>query len=304
MVPLSRTTLSPTDTKPPSEPRLTECVRRVCRRSGPRAGLLVLLVTVCASSSSLAGAQEESPPLVTDRPDQTESTAIVPKGSVQLEMGVKQDADELARAEEVTDTFGSALLRIGLARKVELRLGWNGFGARDQRKGAVSKRRQGIRDANLGAKIHLAPEKGRRPGIAVIPGVSVPVGNEELTSGGVDPGVLVAFNHTISDRVGLGYNGGLVFESNEPTGGDRRTLSTWVYSIASGITLSETLGTFVEVFGSTPASASGSTAVSFDTGLVWLARPNLQFDASAGLGLTDSATDWFVSVGLTVRLPR
>lgn len=266
--------------------------------------LPALLAAVLVPVPGALKAQEEPPPLVTDRPDQTESTAIVPRGSVQIEAGAKRDVDEVDGEKTISDGVGNFLLRIGLSRIAELRLGWNGLTARDQRSGTVSNRISGQTDASLGAKFHLATEKGRRPAMAVIAFVSVPSGRDEFTSDGFDPGALFAFSHTISDRIGLGYNAGLVFESTAPEGEDRQTLSTWTYAIASGFSLSEKVGTFVEVFGSAPASASGSSAHSFDAGLTWLVRPNLQLDTSAGVGLNDGATDWFVSVGFSVRLPR
>jgi hypothetical protein len=57
----------------------------------------------------------ETPELVTDRPDQTESTEIVPKGFVQTELGLG-DADG-------ADATFAGLARIGLSERIELRVG-------------------------------------------------------------------------------------------------------------------------------------------------------------------------------------
>lgn len=263
-----------------------------------------LLLAVLLHVPAALAAQEEPPPLVTDRPDQTESTGIVPKGMVQLETGLKRDVDTQDGEETISDSIGSGLVRIGISRIAELRLGWNGLTSRDQRSGSVEARTSGAADASVGAKFRLATEKGRRPAMAVIAGVSIPAGDDEVTSDGFDPIALFAFSNTISDRIGLGYNAGVVFESTNSENGDRTTLSSLVFSIASGFTLTDKLATFVEVFGSTPASASGSSSMSFSTGLMWLVLPNLQLDMSGGAGLNEGANDWFVGIGLSVRFPR
>ena len=68
--------------------------------------------------------------------------------------------------------------------------------------------------------------------------------------------------------------------------------------------LSERAGLFVEVFGDIPFNATGGPRNSFDGGLTFLIRDNLQIDGAAGVGLSDSADDWSVGLGITVRLPR
>jgi hypothetical protein len=50
-------------------------------------------------------------------------------------------------------------------------------------------------------------------------------------------------------------------------------------------------------------SANGNPAHSFDTGLTYQARNNLQLDASSGVGLSDDADDWFVGAGISFAFP-
>jgi hypothetical protein len=51
--------------------------------------ILIFLVT-----SAYVKAQDKVPELVTDRPDQTESSAVVPPGSLQIETGFIMGKDE------------------------------------------------------------------------------------------------------------------------------------------------------------------------------------------------------------------
>lgn len=47
-----------------------------------------------------------------------------------------------------------------------------------------------------------------------------------------------------------------------------------------------------------------SHRLKIDTGLTFLVIPNLQLDASGGLGVNDATIDNFISFGLTYRLPN
>ncbi|KAA3607636.1 MAG: hypothetical protein D8M57_10360 [Candidatus Scalindua sp. AMX11] len=62
-------------------------------------------------------------------------------------------------------------------------------------------------------------------------------------------------------------------------------------------------GAFLESFGNIPMSTNGNPAYSFDTGLTYQPRNNLQFDTSAGVGFSDNADDWFVGAGINFTFP-
>ncbi|MFN2421130.1 MAG: transporter, partial [Gemmatimonadota bacterium] len=87
-------------------------------------------------------------PLVTDRPDFTESAAVVGTGRVQLEGGATWtdlgDSDELA--------LGEILVRIGLHDRLEFRVAPNSYTRVDGPDSDV----EGLEDPSLGAKWLLA----------------------------------------------------------------------------------------------------------------------------------------------------
>lgn len=247
---------------------------------------------------------EAVPELVTDRPDQTESATVVPPGLVQLETGALWTRDDQGRLSVDTTEAPGTLLRIGLVPKVELRLGWAGdveeeaeISGRDI--GEVS----GLGDAEVGAKVHLARERGRRPRTALLVGVSVPVGDDEVSSERFDPSFRFAFAHTLTERISLGYNVGMAWSSELTAPEERETFSFGQYTAALGFGLSERWGAFVEVFGDVPVDAPGGTESSVDGGFTFLVREHLQLDVSAGVGLSESAPDEFLGLGLSVRLP-
>ncbi len=84
---------------------------------------LILLVGFCLFLYNSTWSQEE-PPLVTDRPDQTESSSVVPQWRLQIETGAAREWVETGSNEYENNTsYGSTLLRFGVLKFLELRLG-------------------------------------------------------------------------------------------------------------------------------------------------------------------------------------
>lgn len=281
----------------------------------PRIYAVAILLSLLPFTPLPAAAQEEAdrpppPELVTDRPDATESAATVPRGLWQLETGALFSTESAGRVEvEVIEAPGT-LLRIGLTRSLELRLGWAGWVETEldpapRRFGGDGV--DGAGDAEVGAKLSLWDEAGRRPQAALLASVSVPVGDEGISSERYDPSLLGAFSWTLTDRLSLGTNFGVRWETEPSPTGDE-TFANLAASAALGIGLTPRLGAFVELFGSEPLESApgvpGGAAVSADGGFTWLVRPNLQLDLFAGAGITDEADDSFVGAGLSVRWPR
>lgn len=239
-------------------------------------------------------AQARDPgPLVTDRPDQTESTVIVPPGFVQVEAGWSLDHDRDGLVRLRTHTVPGLLLRVGLTSRLEARLGFAGWHATDTSGLAGTERGHG--DTDLGVKYRLRDAPSGGPTVSVIASVSFPTGSATATSGEVDPSALLTVAHELSERLSLGYNLGPSLTN--------RQLSM-VGTLSLGAALAERLGAFVETFGSYTASSGGGQTLALDGGVTVLLGANLQLDASAGTWVLGKAGDWFVASGLSVRLPR
>lgn len=255
---------------------------------------LAILAGALALGTVASG--QEPPELVTDRPDQTESAVVVPYGSWQIELGaLRVDDGDL----EVTEAPGT-LVRYGLHPRFELRFAWPGWIEAEAR----SARLDGAADPEIGAKLALAPERGARPELALLAHLTLPAGDDELGSPRADPSVRLNGAHTLSERLGLGWNVGYEAASFEDAAGRSHTLGRWIYTAALGVGLTERWGAFVELFGDLPASDPAPAAHAIDGGVTFLVRPNVQLDLAAGFGLDDDAFDRFVGVGLSFRLPR
>ena len=76
----------------------------------------------------------------------------------------------------------------------------------------------------------------------------------------------------------------------------------FVYSIVLGMSISDRFGAFAELYGTSNNGDIPHTRA--DAGLTYLIRHNLQLDVSGGTGLDSGIKMYFVSFGLTWRIPR
>ena len=250
-----------------------------------RALLLLLIAPV-----GTGVARGQSPDLVTDRPDQTESATVVPWGLLQVETGYLFARDGDVDGYAVPGT----LFRLGLGGRLELRIGHVGL--------VGGAGRHGAGDSELGAKINLiARADGWRPELALLSGLSLPTGDHGFSSNGVDPSFRVAFAHELLPRLSLGYNVGAAWKSSA----DRPNRDAFlVYSVVLGVRLTDHLSTFIELFGDRQTTGTIATSASVDGGLTWLVTDIVQVDVSVGRGLWGPTDDVFVGTGLSFRLPR
>jgi len=247
------------------------------------------------------GAQE-APPMTTDRPDQTESALLVPRGLFQLEVGGVHafDRGQMAPAVRLS-SIGGALLRIGVADPFELRVGFAGW-QRESTEGFDAA--TGFGDLTVGAKVPITRGGGLSPTVAMIGGIVVPVGGEAFRAEGVDPSVRIAVAHDLGQGFSLGYNAG-AFWTTVPRGSRGESFETsLLYTVALGRELLPNLAAFVETFGVHGLADGTPSWLALDGGITVPVQVNLQFDLSAGVGVSDAAADWFVSAGLAVRVPR
>jgi hypothetical protein len=221
-----------------------------------------------------------------------------------VETGWVFTRDDAEGVRQHTHEVPGTLVRIGALDWMEIRAGWAGYVREEVKVGLAETEIEGAGDAEVGTKFILHRENGWLPQTAFLAGVSLPVGGKDLSTERADPSFRFSLAHTLSDRLALGYNVGMAWDSGSDGAGDRDTLSNYLYTLALGIGLTERLGSFVEVFGEVAGSADGPPAHSFDGGFTYLLRPNLQLDLSGGVGLSAAADDWFVGAGVSFRFPE
>lgn len=254
--------------------------------------LIICLLAVWITGWS----QKEVPELVTDRPDQTESSAVVPLRSLQVETGLVLTGDKTDLAEFRSFRYNTTLLRYGLFKNFELRAGLEYLNESEKLldTGDMSSL-TGFSPLYLGFKTRITEERGWLPEIAFLGGVSLPfTALKDFRA--LHPAAIMrfAFAHTLSERFSFGYNLGAEWDGESGPG--------YFYSAAMGIGLTRSLGIFVEAFGLLATERENEHLV--DAGFTWLVLPNLQLDFSGGLGLNEAASDYFISAGLSYRIPR
>lgn len=233
-------------------------------------------------------------PLVTDRPDQTESTDIIDVGSFQAEGGFLYER-ETTGGHVNTSAVPQLLVRIGATEFVEFRIGGASIiltspeGGKDSTDGS---------DMEVGAKFRLSRQENWIPETAVIAALSIPTGGRTVTSGGADPTGILIFGWDLPRDFGLGIN----FGFSVPTDGVESNSRHFEFkpTIALGIPITDRLGAFVEYFG-TVISEGISDPHSFDGGFTYLVNDDFQLDISGGGGVTSATADFSVGFGASFR---
>jgi hypothetical protein len=147
---------------------------------------IVVAVFVHLAAGLVAAADGSSPPIATDRPAVTDSSVVVPAGSLQAENGFTETTSHGLRTADGPET----LLRFGMAARTELRVtvpdyvGQLGPGS-------------GFGDLAVGVKQQLGPTPGAVD-VSVAVSLSLPSGARSIWSGGYDPSVQLPWSRALS----------------------------------------------------------------------------------------------------------
>jgi len=274
----------------------------------------------------LAAQQDYAP----DRPGRTIPTTIVPEGSVAFEAGFSWSRAEFTpRAPERFQSevpiyrhdiwlLPAGLMRVGLGEGFELRLSsshtrwlWeydpDYFDGDNVDDPWLEGSDPGVAPLHVAIKSALLTGRGWIPNATMVAGLSVPLtGTPAYQVTYLAPDFALAFSHTLSPSLTLGYHVGVRWDGEivNPIG---------YYAASFGVAVSEDLSVFVEAFGDLPGYAPPQHAV--DAGIAWNAVGDLTFDAAFGLGATDPeetssnprwlsiyTMDYFAEVGVSWRL--
>lgn len=238
----------------------------------------------------MAYAQEISKELVTDRPDQTESSATVPKHSIQIESGFIYEYDKMNGMATKYYGINSTLLRYGLLDNLELRIGTGYSNVKNE---ASIK---GFEPLYLGAKVFITKEKSWVPELAILANIVAPgFAEKAFKPQYMGSGIRFAASHTLTDFLSLGYNLGAKWDGDNP-------FATGIYSLVFGFSLTEKFSAFIESYGYLPQANKPDHRA--DAGFTYLVTSNFQLDCSGGIGLMEHSPDYFINFGFSWRLPR
>jgi hypothetical protein len=235
-----------------------------------------------------------TPPLSTDRPDQTKAPYVVPQHLFQIETGIVMQKDKpIEDVSVTTNKFATSLLRYGLVEGIELRLS----GAYIQEQTQYLKgmdNRSGIEGFNIGAKFHLSDEEGIMPQTGLITSIIIPLGDKYFTDDEFVPEIIFAAQHNITKWASISYNLGANLRKNQN--------SLYRYSLALGFQALKKIAIFTEIFGIVKKTSTPAHVIDF--GMTYLVVRNIQLDTSYGFAITDIAADSFFNFGLSWRIPK
>ncbi|WOD44791.1 transporter [Hwangdonia lutea] len=252
-------------------------------------------LTFFASTFLWAQEKKELAPLITDRPDQTESPNVVPKRFLQVETGTSYESFKTNNIKTEDFTFNTTLVRYGLLDNLELRLGWDFVEGKTKINGnTLNNISSGFNPLLLGVKTSIAKENGCFPEIGLLGHLYLPFTastDYKPETTGVD--FRLAFAHTLSENTSLSYNLGAAWGNDSPE-------ASYVYTIAFGQSITNKLGAYAELYGDLPENSKANHL--WDAGLTYLINNNVQLDATVGSSIT-KGQDILISAGVSFRIP-
>lgn len=220
--------------------------------------------------------------IVTDRPDQTESSSTVGYGNLQLESGFLISYEEQIPIVNRQILAPTSLLRYGITNNIELRL----LNQLELRKSGIIKN-QGVSDLEVGLKIELFGNENCNTEIAYLSHLVMPTGTFGLRGDKFGTINKLAVSHELRPNVGIGYNLGYNY-----FGIDNGDLT---FSLALGIGVNDKVGVYIEPYGE--ILNFEELVLNFDTGFTYLLKDNFQLDFSFGSGINHRMN--YVSVGFS-----
>lgn len=252
-------------------------------------------VAAWVGQAALAFAQT-SEPLVTDRPDFTESPRVVGPRVWQFESGMGWERNVVDDIAFRRFTAPEALVRLGFNTRLELRAAMDGV-VREHTGRPRTEWRTSASDVALGVKYQMAHQSGLGLDLAVLAHVSLPTGGV-VSSGNADPSVTVAWGRDFGSA-GLTGN----FNWAAPTGFSRRA-RVLESSLSLGHPLWGSWGAFWEGVVSDVDDVDATARWTGNTGVTRLFGNDLQVDVHVGRGLNDAAPDWAFGAGVSFRFRR
>jgi len=227
--------------------------------------------------------------IVTDRPDQTESSSTVPKGSFQIETGVLFGS---SKSEGITikETLApSTLFRYGITKGIEIRF-VNQFESVKNK--TTNQKVNGISDLEIGTKFQILKREDVNTEIAFLSHLIIPTGSKDVTIDNFGTINKLSISHAISINVGHGYNVGYDYFGTGK--------GNFTYSLALATSLTSKWGIYLEPYGGIIEFKSHEA--NFDAGITYLIQDNFQLDASFGTGINHNMN--YFSVGASINISK
>lgn len=246
---------------------------------------VLLFVCLCFSANGVLAQQQK---METDRPSETQSTALTEKGFFQVEIGFRK---EQQKGSDYELFHPRAQLKYGLSERLEFRAEISG---KTERHFSENEFKYGLQPVELGFKAKLTEEQGALPATSFFAQIGIPNwASEDHRQDQLLPKLRLLFENKLTNKIKLAYNAGAEWmgKDNDPQ---------WVYTLSPQVELNDKWEAFVETFAYLQKGHAAKHHV--DGGFAFYPNQNLKLDLWGGKGLSHEAPDYFVSAGVSFRL--
>ena len=223
--------------------------------------------------------------IATDRPDVTNSSLVVPVGSLQNENGVNVSARDAGQSIDGTNSRW----RLGIAPCLEVLVDLPTYVTPLQRSAS-----RGFSDVSPALKWQISPVPGKVD-LSVVFGMALPTGSVEIAGRGAQPYLQLPWSWELHD----GWGGsGMFTEFFRPDDFTARSITETTFVVEKKLT--ERFSLFTEYVGDYPQG--GTPSQLWNSGAVYHIDRLQQVDFHIAHGLSHSSPSYIVGVGYSFRV--
>lgn len=245
--------------------------------------------------------------MITDRPDTTESPFTVDAGHFQFELSLLDYAynDDGGVLGDTLSVLPSNI-KFGLLNNVDLQLVFTPYVRERTRSNGAETRTDGFSDdTQIRLKLNLWGNDGPQArsidtAFAVMPFVKFPTGSGDLSNDHVEGGLILPLAVALPADFGLGMMVKVDIVYNEASGGYGVNF-VHTATLGRAIPCIEQLGGYIEYIGIAPHQTGGTYQAIASSGLTFALNDNWVLDCGGTVGISDSADDFTVFVGMSFR---
>lgn len=251
----------------------------------PRCVLLAASIALIAGDARAETCPQATEEIATDRPDVTNSSIVVPVGSLQNENGVNTSAQN---GKQGFDGSNSRW-RLGVAPCLEFLVDLPSYVVN-----AHGNTLSGFSDVSPAVKWQISPAPGKID-VSIVSGVALPTGTTALVGRGPQPYLQMPWSSELHDGWGIS---GVLTEFFRPDDQTTRSITETTFVVEKKLT--ERFSMFTEYVGDYP---QGQSAIQmWNSGGMYHLTRTQQLDFHVALGLNHNAPTYTVGLGYSFRI--
>jgi Putative MetA-pathway of phenol degradation len=250
-----------------------------------RGCLLAVSVLLIVTDAHADICPQSSDEIATDRPDVTNSSIVVPLGSLQNENGVNVSARDGRQSLDGTNSRW----RLGIAPCLEVLVDLPTYFANVHGAGV-----SGFTDVSPAIKWQISPVPGKID-LSIVTGVALPTGSVAIAGRGAQPYLQLPWSYELHDGWGIS---GMLTEFFRPDDFTTRSISEATFVLEKKLT--ERFNLFTEYVGDYPQGSTPSQL--WNSGGVFHLTKTQQVDFHFAVGLNHNSPSYIVGLGYSFRV--